>query len=168
VILIAQTRPQVTSVVAKVVDFDGDKVFDNNDFACRAYSLNREYYYAIQHFKVVTATMDTFIIAYVFDTKTQRSEASINFSISKDSVYEFMLYNVRPCSSDFPCLIGCVYNGDSLYIPHKASVAKIPYSKILRIIDSVFIYHDIWMELCALYDENKKIQDRRTKNREKH
>jgi hypothetical protein len=150
--LIAQSMPQVTTVIAKVVDVDGDEVFNNSDFLRKAYSLHRTYYYAIQHFKIVTPTKDTFIIANVFNTR-----GPIGFSINKDSVYEFTLYNLRPCSSDFPRIIGCVYNGDSLYVPHKASVAKMPYSRILRIIDSVPIYHDLWMELCALYNKDKKL-----------
>jgi hypothetical protein len=149
-IVIGQSKRDIITVIAKVVDMDGKGIFDR-DFAFKTLKGLREYYYAIQHFKVVSPKGDTLLIAYVFDTKTQIRAAIENFGITKDSIYEFTLYKLNPCNSDFPVLIGCAYRGDSLYIPHAVSVVKKPYSKILRIIDLAPMDLELWKELCEYY-----------------
>jgi hypothetical protein len=146
-----QKDNDIKKIVAKVIDVDSKGVFDK-DFAMKVSSLERHYYYAILHFKVVTYNSDTLTIAYVFDTKRQLKEATHNFSIVKDSVYQFDLYNLKPCSSDYPLLIGCLYKDEksrSIYVPNKNSFVKKSYTDIWQILDFTPISHVLWKELLA-------------------
>ena len=70
---------KVRSIVAKVINVDAD-IF-NKDFALKINIKPRQFYYAIYHFKVLSTTGDTLLLAYVFDTKNQTETALTNFGI---------------------------------------------------------------------------------------
>lgn len=139
---------KVRSIVAKVIDLDTN-IF-NKEFALKINIKPRQFYYSIYHFKVLITSGDTLLLAYVFDTKNQTENALTNFGIKKDSIYQFALYNLNPCSCDFPLIIGCSYKRDksqSLYIPISGSVATKPYKSIYRILDYTSINDELWNEL---------------------
>jgi hypothetical protein len=148
-VVVSQQRSPLKFLIAKVIEIDGKDVFDN-EFAVSAARVDSRYHYAIQHFMVVDEKKDTSVIAYVFNTKDQMEKLSKNFDILCDSIYRFSLYDLYPCNSDFPALLGC--EDKYTYVPHKKSIVKTPYKTITRIIDFVPIQLSVWKELCSLYD----------------
>jgi|GEM_PF-1889329 len=144
-----QQKKEVETTVAKVLSIDDKDVFDR-DFFRKIRDGHIRYYYAILHFKVVSFTGDTLQLAYVFDVKKQTADALNNFYISKDSVYQFDLYDLNPCNGDFPRMIGCLYKEsaiESVYLPHKNAVVKQPYKQIKRILDFTLMPQALWDEL---------------------
>ena len=145
----AQKR-NIQTVIAKVINIDTG-IF-NNEFTLKTNIKPRQYYYAVYHLRVVSSSGDTLTLGYVFDIKKQTAAAMSNFGVKKDSIYQFNLYKLELCNSDFPLILGCSYKrkkSNSIYTPQVSSIIKQPYKHIYSILDYSLINSQLWEVLVS-------------------